>query len=87
MRPDEVQHAFSNFLATCRADLRMTGYQYSNILRFAEEALAEGYARKNLIAGLRFPFRLEYVSPVGLGAEIACWWCGLHHHAGNAPDQ
>lgn len=50
----------------------MAGYQRSNILRYAEEALAEGYATRSVLQGLRFPFAGGYrITPAGLAIESA----------------
>jgi hypothetical protein len=60
-----------SLLANVRADLHMAGYQRSNLLRYAEEALAEGYATRSVRQGLRFPLAEGYVTPGGLSLESA----------------
>ena len=58
-----------------RAELKMSAYARSAILRYLEEALAEGYAQlrvNGLAAGLRawrFPLRFGYVTISQVAAE------------------
>jgi hypothetical protein len=49
----------------------MAVYENSHLARFAEEALAEGYAKQSVMEGLRFPFEGGYVSPTRVGLEGA----------------
>jgi hypothetical protein len=58
-------------IQTFRADLRMWGYQHSNLLRFAEEAIAEGYAVRSAQQGVAFAMRYYDVSYVGLAVETS----------------
>lgn len=44
-------------------------YNKSGLYRYAEEALAEGYALRSVRVGLAFPLRQGYVSGVRLGLE------------------
>jgi RHS repeat-associated protein len=52
------------------ADARMWLYGKSGLYRYAEEALAEGYAVRNIGRGLAFPLANGYVSPLRLGLEL-----------------
>jgi hypothetical protein len=58
-----------------RAELRMAGYTRSALLRYLEEALAEGYARLRVnglaqaVQALRFPLEGGYVVVSQLVAE------------------
>jgi hypothetical protein len=52
------------------ADARMWLYSKSSAYRYAEEALAEGYAVRSVGRGLTFPIANGYVSPLGLGLEF-----------------
>jgi hypothetical protein len=62
-------------LRRLRAELKMSAYARSVLLRYLEEALAEGYAQlrvNGLAAGLRayrFPLRFGYVTVSQLAAE------------------
>ncbi len=72
----ESVHAFLSvgddaLLASFRQNVGYAGYKYSHVLRFIEEALAEGYATRSITAGLRFPLRNNYVTYAGLTAEIS----------------
>ena len=56
----ESLHAFLSVpnsapLAAARQNLGMWGYNNSHLLRFTEEALAEGYATRSLMLGIRHP--------------------------------
>src|SRR5262249_27279829 len=52
-------------------------YGKSSVVRYAEEALAEGYATRSLSRGLAFPLTNGYVSPWGLGIEVGGILAGL----------
>jgi hypothetical protein len=47
-------------LASLRQNVGMWGYNNSHLLRFTEEALAEGYASRSLMQGLRHPLHNGY---------------------------
>jgi len=56
--------------AETRAQLRMAGYQNSELLRFTEEAIAETYATGSLSKGIRHPLENGYgITIGGLAAE------------------
>lgn len=75
--------AATSLFAQSRASLRSFLYQGSNLMRFAEEALAESYAQvasrsmsglsfiKALKTGIKFPLENGYVSASELAAESA----------------
>jgi hypothetical protein len=76
LRHEQVHAALSptqgTMLAGPRAAARQWLYTNSNLYKFTEEALAEGYATGNLREALRFPLRNDYgITPVRLGAEAA----------------
>lgn len=62
-------------LRELRADVGMTGYRDSELLRYIEEALAESYAQlrvkgiKGLPVGIRFPIQNGYVTLDGVLKE------------------
>jgi hypothetical protein len=62
-------------LRELRADVGMSGYQDSELLRYLEEALAESYAQlrvngiKGFPAGVRFPIKNGYVTLSGVVKE------------------
>lgn len=45
-------------------------YNRSSLARYAEEAIAEGYATRSILRGLRYPFG-SYVSRRGVAGEAA----------------
>jgi hypothetical protein len=49
----------------------MWAYKNSTLLRYAEEAIAEGYATKSITKSLAFPFTGYNISPLRLGVEGA----------------
>jgi hypothetical protein len=62
-------------LRTLRAQLRASSYWRSNLLRYLEEALAEGYAQLRVnglmssMQAIRFPIDFGYVTITALRAE------------------
>jgi hypothetical protein len=61
----ESVHAFlsvrgASLIARFRQQLGTWGYENSHLLRFTEEALAEGYATRSLSQGLAHPLVNEY---------------------------
>lgn len=44
-------------LKSLRGRIGQFGYDNSHLLRYTEEALAEGIARRSLVKGLRFPLQ------------------------------
>lgn len=84
---ETLRHETVHSVLTPRAPLnRLTVglYNKSGLYRYAEEALAEGYALRSVRAGLAFPLREGYVSGIRLGLEgggaaagaggLAYWW-------------
>jgi hypothetical protein len=71
----ESVHAFLSVpngapLAAARQNLGMWGYNNSHLLRFTEEALAEGYATRSVLQGIRHPIVNGYgISLPRLAAE------------------
>ena len=83
--------ARGEFLAGMRASIKAFLYENSAFFRYAEEALAEGYATKSLIKGLKFPIVNGYLddltlkavaieSPL-LGAGGIAYFAGIYHGA------
>jgi hypothetical protein len=66
-----------NFLREFRANVTMTAYEKSSLLRYTEEALAETYAQlrvngiKEVFTGLRFPIKEGYVTLSDVVTEAA----------------
>src|SRR5690606_23616793 len=62
-------------LRKIRAELRMSGYSRSQLLRYLEEALAEGYGQlrvhglEKALGAYRFPVDLGYVTVSQMAAE------------------
>lgn len=58
--------------ADLRAQIRMAGYQNSELLRFTEEAIAETYATGNLSQGILHPLENGYdITVKGLATEAS----------------
>jgi len=80
-RYHEQVHSFLsprlNFLRNFRANLGMSAYKRSALLRYLEEALAETYSQlrvygmRNLVTGIRFPIREGYVTLRAVVTEAA----------------
>jgi hypothetical protein len=63
VRHESVHRFFSpryGPLRELRADIGMLGYERSHLLRYLEEALAETYATRSLLQGLRHPLNGGY---------------------------
>ncbi|CAM2070434.1 hypothetical protein SCOR_33985 [Sulfidibacter corallicola] len=54
------------------------GYTYSSVLKYTEEALAEGYAKRSVWTGLKYPFIVGDVHPVILTVEGSAWIYGIY---------
>ena len=71
-------------LATLRQNVGMWGYNNSHLMRFTEEALAEGYASRSLMQGIMHPLQNGYgisiprltleVGAAGAGIGEAAYW-------------
>ena len=80
----ESVHAFlsvrgTGSIARARQQLGMWGYNKSQLLRFGEEALAEGYATRSLLQGLAHPLVHGYgITPSGLLLEATLVGGGIY---------
>jgi len=73
VRHESVHRFFSPrsgpLLAT-RAQIGVFAYRHSHLIRYLEEALAEGYATGSIRQGMNFPLRAEYgLNAWRIGAE------------------
>ncbi len=66
----------AEFMKEPRADLGMSAYQNSHLLRYLEEAAAETFATKSIRKGLLFPVEYGYVSPAQTLIEGAAYLGG-----------
>jgi hypothetical protein len=65
-------------LAEARANFGIAAYNRSQLVRFTEEALAEGIATGSIRAGLAHPLAGAYgITAVGLGTEAGLYFGGL----------
>jgi len=72
VRHEAVHRFFSpspGFIGNVRADVGMAAYQNSHLVRYMEEAIAEGFATRSVSQGLAFPLREGYVSGPRVIAE------------------
>lgn len=80
----ESVHAFLSVrgtgpVARARQQLGMWGYNNSQLLRFGEEALAEGYATRSVLQGLTHPLVNGYgITPSGLLLEGVLFGGGIY---------
>ena len=79
----EGVHAFLSLadnapFASIRQSIGLWGYKNSQLLRFTEEALAEGIATRSLWQGLRHPIVNPYnISVMHVGFEVVAVGAGL----------
>ena len=75
----EGVHSFFSSKNPTRARIGYFGYENSNVLKYLEEAIAEGFATKNVFLGARFPLENGYVTPNGLIFESGIWGGGIFY--------
>lgn len=82
----ELVHRFftplgTGAIARARQAFGQMAYNRSGLITFIEEAVAEGYAQRSVIAGLRYPIQEGYVSASRVAVE-AVLYIGALYQAG-----